>query len=149
VDNPPAYSQATETTSSGSSPSRVVSLSRTRQGVVPFSAPVNGLEMCTKRDSIRGGFKYYHRERTSTQIPDRFLVTRSPCSPGTCAGSCTNVPRGSGGKEAPLRPSLLKEEGTPHCCVNLSSWHHTCNAPGCRRVGSPYRCDYSLEVARR
>jgi len=55
-DNPPAYSQATRTTTSGSSPSRVVSLSRSRQGEVPFSAPINGLQMATRRDSIRGSW---------------------------------------------------------------------------------------------
>lgn len=53
-DSPPAYSQAPPTTSSP--PSRTLSLSRNRQTVVPFSAPINGLNMWTKRDPIQGGF---------------------------------------------------------------------------------------------
>ncbi|KAF8493196.1 hypothetical protein F5888DRAFT_841391 [Russula emetica] len=76
-DSPPAYSQATQatqTTSSGSSPSqvtRVVSLSRTRQGVVPFGAPINGLEMYTKRDSIRGSWSL---DPQAPKVPAQDLV---------------------------------------------------------------------------
>jgi hypothetical protein len=40
-----------------------MSLSRTRQTVVPFTTPINGLNMFTKSDAIRGGFNgYYHHD---------------------------------------------------------------------------------------
>ena len=67
-DDPPAYSQAIQTTSSGSSPRRVVPPPRRRQEVAPFRPPVNGLQMYTKQEAIRGDFnKYWHRELSGAQ----------------------------------------------------------------------------------
>jgi len=66
-DNPPAYSQAT---SSGFSPSQVVSLP-SGQGGVPLSTPINGLQMYTRRDPIRGSWSL---DPLASQVPAHDLV---------------------------------------------------------------------------
>jgi len=62
VDEPPAYSMA---------PTRVVSLSRNRQAAAPFSMPVNGLYMHTKRQVIRGSWSL---DPLATRLPTQNLV---------------------------------------------------------------------------
>ncbi|KAI0299324.1 hypothetical protein BC826DRAFT_68457 [Russula brevipes] len=67
-DNPPAYSRGPRT----NSPSpRTVSLSRNRQAAAPFSPPVNGLNMYTKREDIRGSWSL---DPQAQQVPPHNLV---------------------------------------------------------------------------
>ncbi|KAI0306071.1 hypothetical protein B0F90DRAFT_1695818 [Multifurca ochricompacta] len=68
-DEPPAYSRAP--TALRSSPSRTLSLSRNRQAVAPFSLPVNALNMCTKKELIRGSWSL---DPLATQLPSQNLV---------------------------------------------------------------------------
>ncbi|KAH9172933.1 hypothetical protein EDB89DRAFT_820725 [Lactarius sanguifluus] len=63
-DEPPAYS-------SPMGPSRAMSLSRNRQATAPFSSPVNGLYMCTKREVIRGSWSL---DPLATVLPTQNLV---------------------------------------------------------------------------
>jgi len=61
-DEPPAYSMV---------PTKAVSLSRNRLGAAPFSAPVNGLYMYTKRQVIRGSWSL---DPLATLLPTQNLV---------------------------------------------------------------------------
>jgi len=67
-DHPPAYSQATQTTSSLS---RAVALPSNGRVVEPFSAPINGLQMYTKREAIRG---YWSLDPQAPLVPTQDLV---------------------------------------------------------------------------
>ncbi|KAI0251802.1 hypothetical protein BJV78DRAFT_1282255 [Lactifluus subvellereus] len=90
-DSLPAYSQLTP--ASNSSPSRVVSLSRTRQALAPFSAPFNGLNMYTKRDVIQGSWSL---DPLAPQLPAQNLVQLfldgQPSKKSRCRRSAKGIP---------------------------------------------------------
>jgi len=70
-DGPPGYSTVIAPSRLNSSPSRVVSLSRSRQGLAPYDAPFNGLNMYTKREGIRGSWTL---DPLATELPTQNLV---------------------------------------------------------------------------
>ncbi|KAH9031362.1 hypothetical protein EDB85DRAFT_1959566 [Lactarius pseudohatsudake] len=69
-DEPPAYSSSMGP-SRAMGLSRAMSLSRNRQAAAPFSSPVNGLYMCTKREVIRGSWSL---DPQATVLPAQNLV---------------------------------------------------------------------------